>query len=118
MKSFRNVVSILLAFTLLLSWTSVGLAKSEVSTKLTEDGRVQVILEFNDLEEAQWALGYIGKMKSKKVFQGFEDGTFRPNQPVTRVQAIVTAVRLMGLEEQAIAKPADAILNFKDADLI
>ncbi|GAA0135395.1 hypothetical protein YSY43_22350 [Paenibacillus sp. YSY-4.3] len=72
--------------------------------------------EFNDIQEAEWAAGYITKMQSKKVLQGFEDGSFRPNQPVTRVEAIVTAVRLMGLEGEAKAKSSDTKLHFKDAD--
>lgn len=80
------------------------------------NGRVQLVLEFDDIREAEWAAGYITKMQSKKVLHGFEDGTFRPNQPVTRVEAIVTAVRLMGLESEAKAVSTDTKLHFKDAD--
>ena len=89
-----------------------------VETKVTDDGRVQITLEFDDIEEAVWAEEYITKMQAKNVFQGFSDGTFRPNQPVTRVEAIVTAVRLMGLEAEAKAKSTDIKLHFKDANLI
>ncbi|WHX47245.1 S-layer homology domain-containing protein [Paenibacillus woosongensis] len=72
--------------------------------------------EFKDIQEAEWAAGYITKMQSKKVLQGFEDGSFRPNQPVTRVEAIVTAVRLMGLDGDAKSKSSATQLHFKDAD--
>ncbi|MUG47420.1 S-layer homology domain-containing protein [Paenibacillus woosongensis] len=72
--------------------------------------------EFKDIQEAEWAAGYITKMQSKKVLQGFEDGSFRPNQPVTRVEAIVTAVRLMGLDGDAKSKSSETQLHFKDAD--
>ncbi|CAM4461764.1 YusW family protein [Paenibacillus tarimensis] len=116
--SLRKVTAFMLAFMLLLSWQTTGFAKKKEDSKRTEDGRIQVTMEFDDLGDAQWAAASIGKMKSKDVFQGYEDGTFRPNAPVSRVEALVTAVRLMGLEEQAIAKPAGAKLQFKDAKLI
>lgn len=37
-------------------------------------------------------------MQSKEVIKGYGDGTFRPNAPVSRLEAIVMAVRLMELE--------------------
>ncbi|WP_373232296.1 S-layer homology domain-containing protein [Cohnella sp.] len=115
MTRMKSVFSLLLAVCVLFGLAGNVFAAQEVKTTIAEDGRVQVVLEFDDIEEAAWAAGYIGKMQSKSVFQGYEDGTFRPNQPVTRVQAIVTAVRLMGLEEEAKAKSPDAKLHFKDA---
>jgi parallel beta-helix repeat protein len=33
-----------------------------------------------------WAQPYIEALASKKIIAGFEDGTFRPNEPVTRAQ--------------------------------
>lgn len=33
-----------------------------------------------------WGQAYIEALASRKIFAGFEDGSFRPNDPVTRVQ--------------------------------
>lgn len=118
MKKMKKVVSLLLGCILLFGFAGQIFAAGNVQRTVTEDGRIQIVLEFDDVKDAEWAAGYITKMQSKNVFQGFEDGTFRPNQPVTRVQAIVTAVRLMGLENDAQAKSPDTKLHFKDADLV
>lgn len=118
MKAIRNLLCLLLVCGLLLSFSGLTSAASGVKTVVSEDGRVQIVLDFNDIQEAEWAAAYIAKMKAKNVFQGFEDGTFRPNQPVTRAEAIVTAVRLLGLENEAKAKSPDTKLHFRDAALI
>lgn len=116
MKKLKGLLCLLLACFLTFGYTSQIMASKDVRTNGLENGRVQMVLEFDDIQEAEWAAGYITKMQSKKVLQGFEDGTFRPNQPVTRVEAIVTAVRLMGLEGEAKSKALDTQLHFKDAD--
>lgn len=118
MIKIRIMLSVLFTCFLLFGMAGQLFAANEVTTTTTEDGRVQIILEFDDIQEAEWAAGYIGKMKSKNVIYGFEDGSFHPNQPVTRLQAIVMAVRLMGLEEEAKAKSPDTKLHFKDAKVI
>jgi hypothetical protein len=118
MKKARNLLSFLLVFMLVFSVAGQSLAAKKMDVNVSGDGRVQITLEFDDAKEAEWAMEYIGKMQSKNIFTGYEDGTFRPNQPVNRVEAIVTAVRLMGLEDEAKAKSVDAKLHFKDAKMI
>ncbi|WP_442601707.1 S-layer homology domain-containing protein [Paenibacillus sp. KN14-4R] len=118
MKKLRNTLSLLLIACLMFASAGQILAATEVKPTVTPDGRIQIVLDFNDMKDAEWAATYIGKMKSKNVLAGFEDGSFRPNQPVTRVQAIVTAVRLMGLDNEAKAKSLDTKLHFKDAAVI
>jgi hypothetical protein len=118
MKKTKSLLSMMLVLVLILSFAAPTLAAGQVQTTTAEDGRVLVSMEFDDAKEAAWALEYIAKMQSKNVFTGYEDGTFRPNQPVKQVEAIVTAVRLMGLEEEAKAKSLDTKLHFKDARLV
>jgi acylphosphatase len=69
--------------------------------------------EFQDAGEAEWADKHIRKLALKGVFQGFEDGTFRPNGPVRRVELIVLAVRMLGLEDEAKAR-MDERLDYAD----
>ncbi|KAB8319473.1 DUF1565 domain-containing protein [Tolypothrix campylonemoides VB511288] len=47
---------------------------------------------FKDLPANYWAKSYIEALASKNIIAGFPDGTFKPNEPVTRAQfaAIVT----------------------------
>ena len=83
------------------------------------NGKV-VLLTFDDVEsESAWALQYIAELVKRGVFTGYEDGTFRPNQKVTRIEAIAAAVRQMGLRAQAESAAEMATeLNFKDANKI
>ncbi|KIL38745.1 S-layer protein [Gordoniibacillus kamchatkensis] len=81
-------------------------------------GEIQIKLSFDDLKSADvsWAMRYIASLASKQVFEGYEDGTFKPYNKVTRIEAITAAVRLMGLRDQAeSAAEMQTQLNFKDA---
>ncbi|MFD0717480.1 S-layer homology domain-containing protein [Paenibacillus sp. GCM10027626] len=74
-------------------------------------------LHFKDEKELKWALEHIIRLASKGVFTGYADGTFKPQQKITRIETIVAAVRLMGLKEQAeSAEEMATKLNFKDAE--
>lgn len=69
---------------------------------------------FHDVREDNWAIKAIIKMAGKGVFIGDTKGNFNPNMPITRAEAVVAAVRLMGLEEKAKSL-GEVELNFDDA---
>ena len=55
-----------------------------------------------------WAKGYIEALASQNIIAGFPDGSFKPNEPVTRAQfaTIIT---------KALTPPAKrTAINFKD----
>lgn len=83
------------------------------------DGNTQFIINFGDVKGAdvEWAVKNIASLASKHVFEGYEDGTFRPRQSISHIEAITAAVRLMGLKDKALAE-MNTQLNFKDADKI
>lgn len=118
MKRKTALFSMLIVVAMIIGLTGQVFASQQTTIEVGDDGRVKIILEFKDLQEAAWAIEHISKMTELKIFEGYEDGTFRPNQPVKRVEAIVTAVRLMGLEEAAKQKSSEIKLHFKDAELI
>ncbi|CAN7321436.1 S-layer homology domain-containing protein [Paenibacillus sp. LjRoot153] len=95
---------------------------SKNNTNYTQNvinGNVTININFNDMKNAQWAMRYIASLASKRVFEGYEDGSFKPEKTVTRIEAITAAVRLMGLREQAESDAEKQTkLNFKDADKI
>ncbi|MFJ7983219.1 S-layer homology domain-containing protein [Lysinibacillus xylanilyticus] len=59
-------------------------------------------LSFTDIEN-HWAKDYILKAAEEGIMKGYADGTFRPEQNVTRAQAAAMLVRSLGLttKEQA-----------------
>jgi hypothetical protein len=76
-------------------------------------------LSFKDLDEKQWkwAYAHIIRLASKGVFKGYDDGSFKPQNNISRIETLVAAIRLLGLEAEA-QKPENmnAKLNFKDFD--
>lgn len=105
MRNSKVLLSLLLVFFLVFSFTSTSFANEETETNTQEEtssdnneNREVITFDFEDSKDAPWAEEYIGKMQSKEVIKGYGDGTFRPNAPVSRLEAIVMAVRLMELE--------------------
>jgi hypothetical protein len=43
-------------------------------------------VNFSDIPQVFWARPYIEALAKRRILIGFRDGTFRPNQPVTRAQ--------------------------------
>jgi len=63
---------------------------------------------FKDVPAGYWAKNYIEALASQNIIAGFPDGTFKPNEPVTRAQfaTIVT---------KALKPPAKrSVIDFKD----
>lgn len=52
---------------------------------------------FKDVPPTHWAAGAIGFVSNRAIMSGFSDGTFKPDQPVTRAQLAVVAQRLYNL---------------------
>lgn len=112
MKKIKSLVSIFLVFVLIFGISGQSLVFAKDHGKKHRD---EITLRFKDSDDAVWAQDYISKMISKNIFKGYGDGTFQPNKPITRVEAIVTAVRLMGLEDEAKEVSQDTRLYFRDA---
>lgn len=41
---------------------------------------------FSDIDSSHWGFQYVDALSNENVISGFEDGTFRPNEPVTVAQ--------------------------------
>lgn len=52
---------------------------------------------FSDVPANYWAAGFISALAQKKWVGGYEDGSFRPNQSITRAEAVTIINRMMGL---------------------
>ncbi|ARV61520.1 hypothetical protein BZZ01_25390 [Nostocales cyanobacterium HT-58-2] len=63
---------------------------------------------FKDVPTNYWAKSYIEALASKNIIAGFPDGTFKPNEPVTRAQ-------FAAIVSKAFAPPAKRpVTNFSD----
>ena len=50
---------------------------------------------FKDVPKDHWAAGAVQKLKDEGVVQGYPDGTFKGNQPVTRYELAAALVRFV-----------------------
>jgi parallel beta-helix repeat protein len=67
-------------------------------------------IAFSDVPTGFWANAAIAKAYQMGFISGFPDGTFRPNQNLTRVQAIVSLVSGLGL----LGGPPDNLMVLSD----
>ena len=67
---------------------------------------------YSDVPADAWYAKAVCWANSAQVVRGYPDGTFRPNEPVTREQL---AVMLMRCEKPEQAAPEDALDGFADA---
>lgn len=64
----------------------------------------QAAVGFPDVPAGYWALPFITELSRRGVISGFEDGTFRPDQPLTRAQYAALLERvLQGANQNQIA---------------
>ena len=64
---------------------------------------------FPDVKPADYFYDAVNSLAERGVVNGFPDGTFKPNQSVTRGQAAVIIAGVLGLDTQNVKKP-----GFKD----
>ena len=62
-----------------------------------------------------WGANFVEFLYTSGVTTGYDDGTFRPNQNITRAQFAVMLYRYLGLDE---SRYADVTLPFADVDTI
>lgn len=58
---------------------------------------MEVEIEFSDIE-SHWAKGFIKSMASKHVIDGYVDGSFKPNNNITRAEFTKLVVEALGLD--------------------
>ncbi|RIX47246.1 hypothetical protein D3P08_25350, partial [Paenibacillus nanensis] len=69
---------------------------------------------FSDVNESAWYSSAIETAYAYKLINGYEDGTFGPNDPITREQAMVIIARAMemtSLKAKLPIQPAEDILQ-------
>jgi len=104
-------------------YTYVCSAKDARGETTTLRGQVQVVTPqsaaiegvptFVDVKTSDWFAGYLAAGEKQGLIYGFPDKTFRPLQPISRVEATAIVVRALGLSDVA-SKWADKDVGFAD----
>jgi hypothetical protein len=53
------------------------------------------VLSFSDVKNEDWFASYVGLAANREIVRGYTDGTFRPEQPITRAEAATIVYRSM-----------------------
>lgn len=73
---------------------------------------------FIDVSPSYWATSAISTAAANGLVSGFPDGTFRPEQPVTRTETLVVLTNALGPAAIPAAQPADLTTRYRDAAAI
>lgn len=65
---------------------------------------------FIDISNAHWSFGNVIKMNLRRVVAGHPDGTFRPDNNITQLEAVLMAVRNLDADSKIAAMDASARL--------
>ncbi len=65
---------------------------------------------FTDTKPGEWYFRYVTFAREKGWVQGYLDGSFKPNQPITRAEAIVLLMNMSGI----IGTNPEALTGFYD----
>lgn len=73
--------------------------------------------EFTDVKETDWHADYLATMKKLGLAEGYDDGTFKPDQYITRAEIAVILSNIIDVEIEE--DEVDTILaQFTDKDEI
>lgn len=70
------------------------------------------VMAYPDVDESHWAYPQINILTEKGVIVGYPDGTFKPDENVTRAEFAAMAIRALGQEHTKVVQP----VHFTDID--
>lgn len=79
-----------------------------VTLAVLVNATVGIPITFTDVPSDFWAMGAIDSLANLQIFAGFPDGTFRPNDDITRAEFAKVAVLAAGL---SLIEPATPSFN-------
>ncbi len=98
MKNLKKTLAVVLAFAMILSMGAIStFAYSDVAEGTTVSEAVSILSNLN-------------------ILTGFEDGTFRPSETVTRAQMAAIICRMLGYEDQAQSSKGSTVFEDVAAD--
>ncbi|WP_079909000.1 S-layer homology domain-containing protein [Paenibacillus sp. 32352] len=65
---------------------------------------------FTDVSNDHWAIKHITKLAALGIIQGVDKGKFSPDTQVSQQDVVIMAIRMMGLEDEALKNKTETIL--------
>ncbi len=98
MTNLKKTLAVVLAFAMILSMGAIS------------------TFAYTDVAEGTIVSEAVGILSNLNILTGFEDGTFRPDETVTRAQMAAIICRLLGYEDQAQSSMGSTVFNDVAAD--
>lgn len=57
---------------------------------------------FKDVLQGSWYTGYVNYIASRQIINGYADGTFAPDKPITYAEAVTILCRILGYKEEDV----------------
>ncbi len=70
--------------------------------------------DFTDVSDTSWYAPYVATAAAKGWIGGFKDGSFRPDDTITRAQAVTILNKMLGRTPDADIKEKTGVKNFYD----
>ncbi len=99
MTNLKKTLAVVLAFAMILSM-----------------GAVSTFAAYSDVEAGTKVSEAVGILSNLGILTGFEDGTFKPEETVTRAQMAAIICRTLGYEDQAQSSMGTTVFNDVAAD--
>lgn len=72
---------------------------------------------FKDVNSGDWFIPYVNEAVDRGYIEGFEDGTFRPQDPIRRQEATVILARILKIDKEVYpADHKDGLAQYSDSD--
>ena len=72
---------------------------------------------FSDVSSGDWFAPYVNEAVERGYINGYEDGTFRPEDPIRRQEATVILARILNIhEEEYPENHLDGLAQYSDSD--
>lgn len=62
---------------------------------------------FTDVADGQWYEGWVGAASDHQLIKGYDDGSFRPADPISQQEILAILVRMSGVDDSNFSWPND-----------
>ena len=83
---------------------------------LDTDKSVQFESNFSDVDKDEWYFHEVSALTYLGIIDGYDDGTFRPDENITRVQAVTIINRSLFRQIEHGDIPEDLVPDYTDLD--
>ena len=110
-KYFKKTVTCILALAMILSFVCINASALEYGEEWADYSQSKT-QKYKDVMPDYWAFDAINEVSAKNWFGGYPDGSFRPDDSITRAEALKVFVEFLGLEKNDVLES-----SFYDVDI-